>query len=194
MAQPVRARRLTDYEGQRPQQTVRRGKHDSIKVRRDLIIMASASGTAVPAIAGLVAAHEDTVRDVIHAFNERGWPPLTLGGRPAVPAGSAVTSSSTSSRRPPPDQASSGSPSPAAAWVTSSATWLRTPRTRCALHDLPCQQSSEIKVLMVMLLFAPTAFLALRSALAWLVMPTLTWRFLADNPYYWAPGCSTARC
>jgi hypothetical protein len=28
--------------------------------------MASASGTPVPAIARLVAAHEDTVRDVIH--------------------------------------------------------------------------------------------------------------------------------
>jgi hypothetical protein len=39
-------------------------------VRRAMIIMASASGTLVPAIARLVAADEDTVRDVIHAFNE----------------------------------------------------------------------------------------------------------------------------
>ena len=31
--------------------------------------MASASGTPVPAIARLLAAHEDTVRDVIHRFN-----------------------------------------------------------------------------------------------------------------------------
>jgi transposase len=36
-----------------------------------LIIMAS-SGMTAPAIARLVAADEDTVRDVIHAFNENG--------------------------------------------------------------------------------------------------------------------------
>jgi hypothetical protein len=34
--------------------------------------MASASGTPAPAIARLVAADEDTVRGVIHAFNEKG--------------------------------------------------------------------------------------------------------------------------
>ncbi|MFE9668766.1 helix-turn-helix domain-containing protein, partial [Microbispora bryophytorum] len=72
MAEPVRARRLTDHEGQTLQRLVRRGKHGSIRVRRALIIMASASGTPVPAIAQLVAADEDTVRDVIHAFNNRG--------------------------------------------------------------------------------------------------------------------------
>ncbi|WSG08483.1 IS630 family transposase [Micromonospora sp. NBC_01739] len=47
--------------------------------------MASASGTPVPAIARLVAAHEDTVRDVIHAFNEMGLRALDsrwAGGRP----------------------------------------------------------------------------------------------------------------
>ena len=51
MAEPVRARRLTDQEGQRLQQIVRRGKHESVRVRRAMIIMASASGTLVPAIA-----------------------------------------------------------------------------------------------------------------------------------------------
>ena len=65
MAEPVRARRLTDQEGQRLQQIVRRGKHGSIRVRRAMIIVASASGTPAPAIARLVAADEDTVRDLI---------------------------------------------------------------------------------------------------------------------------------
>ena len=74
MAEPVRARRLSDEEGRRLQQIVRRGKHGSIRVRRALIIMASASGTPAPAIARLVSAHEDTVRDVIHRFNEIGLP------------------------------------------------------------------------------------------------------------------------
>ena len=85
MAEPVRARRLTDEEGRRLQQIVRRGKHESIRVRRALVIMASASGTPVPAIARLVAAHEDTVRDVIHRFNEiglRALDPNWAGGRP----------------------------------------------------------------------------------------------------------------
>src|SRR3982751_4976913 len=85
MAEPVRARRLTDEEGRRLQQIVRRGKHGTIRVRRALIIMASASGTPVPAIARLVAAHEDTVRDVIHRFNEiglRALDPDWAGGRP----------------------------------------------------------------------------------------------------------------
>jgi transposase len=85
MAEPVRARRLTDEEGRRLQQIVRRGKHGTVRVRRALIIMASASGTPVPAIARLVAAHEDTVRDVIHRFNEiglRALDPNWAGGRP----------------------------------------------------------------------------------------------------------------
>lgn len=87
MAELVRARRLTDQEGQKLQQIVRRGKHESVRVRRALITMASASGTTVTAIARLVAAHEDTVRDVIYAFNEKGLAaldPQWAGGRPRL--------------------------------------------------------------------------------------------------------------
>src|SRR3954452_15291378 len=87
MAEPVRARRLSEDEGRRLQQIVRRGKHGSVRVRRALIIMASASGTPVPAIARLVAADEDTVRDVIHAFNAKGLhalDPQWAGGRPRL--------------------------------------------------------------------------------------------------------------
>jgi Integrase core domain. len=87
MAEPVRARRLTDDEGRRLTQIVRRGKHGSVRTRRAMIIMASSSGTLVSAIARLVAADEDTVRDVIHAFNERGLAaldPRWAGGRPRL--------------------------------------------------------------------------------------------------------------
>jgi transposase len=87
MAEPVRARRLTDAEGQTLQRIVRRGKHDSLRVRRALIIMASASGNAVQAIAGLVQADEDTVREVIHRFNQlglRALDPQWAGGRPRL--------------------------------------------------------------------------------------------------------------
>jgi transposase len=85
MAEPVRARRPTDEEGRRLQQIVRRGTHGTVRYRRALIIMASASGTTLVAIARLVAADEDTVRDVIHAFNEKGLAaldPRWAGGRP----------------------------------------------------------------------------------------------------------------
>jgi hypothetical protein len=87
MAEPVRVRRLTDQEGRRLLQIVRRGKHGSARVRRAMIIMASASGTLVPAIARLVAADEDTVRDVIHTFNAKGLAaldPRWAGGRPRL--------------------------------------------------------------------------------------------------------------
>src|SRR5579859_470680 len=87
VAESVRARRLTDQEGQRLQQIVRRGKHGSVRVRRAVIIMASASGTPVTAIARLVAADEDTVRDVIHLFNHKGLAaldPQWAGGRPRL--------------------------------------------------------------------------------------------------------------
>jgi transposase len=85
MTEPVRARRLTEDEGRKLQQIVRRGKHESIRMRRAMIIMASASGTQPAAIARLVQAHEDTVRDVIHDFNTRGLAALDpnwAGGRP----------------------------------------------------------------------------------------------------------------
>src|SRR5215471_18541126 len=87
MAEPVRARRLTDEEGRWLQQIMRRSKHGSVRVRRAMIIMASASGTLVPAIARLVAADEDTVRDVIHLFNQKGLAaldPQWAGGRPRL--------------------------------------------------------------------------------------------------------------
>ena len=52
-----------------------------------MIIMASAPGTLVPAIARLVAADEGTVRDVIHTFNAKGLAaldPRWAGGRPRL--------------------------------------------------------------------------------------------------------------
>jgi transposase len=73
--------------GRRLQQIVRRGKHGSVRVRRAMIIMASAAGTPVPAIARLVAADEDTVRDVIHLFNAKALAaldPRWAGGRPRL--------------------------------------------------------------------------------------------------------------
>ncbi|MFD9373461.1 helix-turn-helix domain-containing protein [Streptomyces sp. NPDC060020] len=72
MAEPVRVRRLTDQEGQKLQQIVRRGSTSSVRYRCAMMLLASAGGNRVPVIAQLVQADEDTVRDVIHRFNEIG--------------------------------------------------------------------------------------------------------------------------
>ncbi|MQL61893.1 IS630 family transposase [Streptomyces vinaceus] len=85
MAEPVRVRRLTDQEGQKLQQIVRRGSTSSVRYRRAMMLLASAGGNRVPVIAQLVQADEDTVRDVIHRFNEIGLAcldPQWAGGRP----------------------------------------------------------------------------------------------------------------
>ena len=87
MAEPVRARRLTEDEGRRLLNYVRRGKQGTIRMRRAMIILASSSGTPAPSIARLVAADPDTVRDVIHDFNARGLAaldPRWAGGRPRL--------------------------------------------------------------------------------------------------------------
>ncbi|MEV5831626.1 hypothetical protein AB0L25_39300 [Spirillospora sp. NPDC052242] len=54
---------MTQDEGRRLVQIIRRGVQESIRVRRAMTIQASAAGTPVPAIARLAAAHEDIVRD-----------------------------------------------------------------------------------------------------------------------------------
>jgi transposase len=89
MAERVKARRLSDEEGQRLLRIVRRGEPKAtksvIRYRRAMVVLASASGNSVPAIARLVAADEDTVRGVIHRFNELGMralDPRWAGGRP----------------------------------------------------------------------------------------------------------------
>jgi transposase len=87
VAEPVRVRRLTDHEGQKLQRIVRRGSTNSVRFRRAMILLASVGGTRVPVIARLVAADEDTVRDVIHRFNQIGLAaldPQWAGGRPRL--------------------------------------------------------------------------------------------------------------
>jgi transposase len=87
VAEPVRVRRLTDQEGQKLQQIVRRGSTSSVRYRRAMMLLASAGGNRVPVIAQLVQADEDTVREVIHRFNEIGLAcldPRWAGGRPRL--------------------------------------------------------------------------------------------------------------
>ena len=89
MADPVRARRLTEDEGRRLQQIVRRQTGSPIRLRRAMVIMASASGNTVPAIARLVQGDEDAIREVIHRFNEIGLACLDPNGPYREPGGVA---------------------------------------------------------------------------------------------------------
>lgn len=87
MTARVQVSRIADYEGQKLQQIVRRGSTNSVRYRRAMILLACAGGNTVPVIARLVAADEDTVRDVIHRFNENGLACLHgrwAGGRPRL--------------------------------------------------------------------------------------------------------------
>ena len=86
MAETVRVRRLTDQEGQQLQRIVRRGSTNTARYRRAMLLLASAGGNRVPVIAQLVQADEDTVRDVIHRFNEIGLACLDPRWAGAVPA------------------------------------------------------------------------------------------------------------
>lgn len=89
MPDPVKVRRLTDHEGRQLQQIVRRGGGKSqksvVRWRRAMVVMASASGNTVPAIASLVSTSQDRVREMIHRFNDKGMAsldPQWAGGRP----------------------------------------------------------------------------------------------------------------
>jgi transposase len=78
---------MTDQEGQKLGQIVRRGSTSSVRLRRAMMLLASAGGNRVSVIAKLVQADEDTVRDVIHRFNEIGLAcldPRWAGGRPSL--------------------------------------------------------------------------------------------------------------
>lgn len=69
------------------QQIVRRGSTSSVRYRRAMMLLAAAGGNRVPVIAELVRADEDTVRDVIHRFNEIGLgclDPRWAGDRPRL--------------------------------------------------------------------------------------------------------------
>ncbi|MFC5831062.1 helix-turn-helix domain-containing protein [Nonomuraea insulae] len=73
-------------EGRKLQRITRTAK-DPVKLRRAVVVMMSGQGQSVPDITSLMQVGDDYVRDVIHAFNERGFDaldPKWSGGRPRV--------------------------------------------------------------------------------------------------------------
>jgi transposase len=78
----VFVRALSMAEGQRLQKITRTAKNP-VKLRRAIVVLMSGQGQPVPDIAYSLKATEDYVRDVIHAFNERGSTHWTQNGEGA---------------------------------------------------------------------------------------------------------------
>jgi transposase len=70
MRTPIFVRALTEPERERLETGLR--SKDAFVLRRCQIILASSRGQRAPAIAEAVGCDDETVRDVIRAFNERG--------------------------------------------------------------------------------------------------------------------------
>jgi len=136
---PLKARRLTDFEGQKLQRIIRRGSTNSVRYQRAMMILASFSGNTVPVISRLVVADEKTVRELLHAFNDQGLScldPEWAGGE--SPPTHSPTRQTSSSRRPPPARPSSADPSHAGRCANSPTTWPADPDQGCASAARAC--------------------------------------------------------
>jgi transposase len=81
----LRVREIDDDEGQRLVRIIRRGSGSVVTWRRAQMVLLSAQGMDVPAIAKVAFTSEDRVRDVIRNFNADGFSslyPRYKGGRP----------------------------------------------------------------------------------------------------------------
>ncbi len=71
----VFVRPVSMEEGRRLQRIGRTSK-DPVRLRRAIVILMSAQGGSVRDITSLLQVGKDYVRDVVHAFNERGFDAL----------------------------------------------------------------------------------------------------------------------
>jgi transposase len=81
----LRVREIDDDEGRRLVRIIRRGSGSVVTWRRAQMVLLSAQGMDVPAIAKVAFTSEDRVRDVIRNFNADGFGslyPKYKGGRP----------------------------------------------------------------------------------------------------------------
>ncbi len=54
-----------------------------------------------------------------------------------------------------------------------------------AVHDVLTLLAPDTKIITLVWLLAPTAFLAVRSSVLWLALPTILWRFASSNASFW---------
>ncbi len=89
----VFVRALSMDEGRKLARITRTAK-DPIRLRRALVVMMSGQGQTVSDITSLLQVSADYVRDVIHAFNERGSTRWTQNGAGDAPGRSVSGSAS----------------------------------------------------------------------------------------------------
>jgi len=77
MKLPIFVRKLSKQERKRLESGLRAG--DAFTLRRSQMLLASSRGDEVPQIATNLGCAQQTVRDAIHAFNERGLDALMAG-------------------------------------------------------------------------------------------------------------------
>ena len=85
MAERVHVREISNVEGNRLLQIVRRSSGSVVTWRRAQMVLLSAQGMDVAKIAQVTFTSPDRVRDVIHNFNADGFDslrPKYAGGRP----------------------------------------------------------------------------------------------------------------
>ena len=85
VSERLRVREIDDDEGQRLARIIRRGSGSVVTWRRAQMVLLSAQGMDVTAIAKVAFTSEDRVRDVIRNFNADGFGslyPRYKGGRP----------------------------------------------------------------------------------------------------------------
>ena len=73
MSERLRLREIDDDEGQRLVRMIRRGSGSVVTWRRAQMVLLSAQGMDVQAIAKVAFTSEDRVRDVIRNFNADGF-------------------------------------------------------------------------------------------------------------------------
>ena len=104
MTERLRVREIDDDEGQRLVRIIRRGSGSVVTWRRAQMVLLSAQGMDVPAIAKVAFTSEDRVRDVIRNFNADGFGslyPKYRGGHPpkfTLPSGGRSRRSPSPSR------------------------------------------------------------------------------------------------
>ena len=76
VAERVRVREIDDDEGWRLVRIVRRGSGSVVTWRRAQMVLLSAQGMDVPAIARIAFTSEDRVRDVVRNFSADGFSSL----------------------------------------------------------------------------------------------------------------------
>src|SRR5664279_2699120 len=127
MAGPVLTRPLSEQEDRDLLRIVRgEGSQNTIRVRRAVMVRASADGARAGEIARVLAADPDTVRDVIHAFNDNRFAALDPHWGSGRPRRITSDDEDTWCGWPPPGRPPSGGPSRIGACGSFPTTWATT--------------------------------------------------------------------